>query len=78
MKASTPFSARQYDAHCRHCRGTVIAIRPGPALSALQLQTRDGIVSALVSSRQLERLHIRIGSRIEGLLRHGNLLLATH
>ncbi|MDH2432732.1 hypothetical protein QCD60_09150 [Pokkaliibacter sp. MBI-7] len=88
MKARHALSARhdvnyrydspRYDSHCHHCRGTVIEIRPGPALSALRLQTRDGIVTALVSSRQLQRLHIRVGSQVGGQLRHGNLLLATH
>lgn len=57
-------------------RGRIVAIHRGDDYSEIDIDTAQGIVSAVLSSRTLERQRLRVGDETLALFRASEVTLA--
>lgn len=57
-------------------RGTVISIRRGDVMSELEIETTAGVISAVITTSSVERLHLKVGDTTLALFKAADVLVA--
>ncbi len=57
-------------------KGNIVAIHRGDIVSEVEIETAAGIVNAVVTTRSIERLHLRLGDEAVALFKATEVLIA--
>lgn len=57
-------------------RGTISAINYGPVVSEVEVQTRAGLVTSVITTRSIEELQLDIGSSVLAFVKATEVAIA--
>jgi len=57
--------------------GRIVEIIEGPVVSEVAVETASGIVSSIVTTRSIKKLHLAVGQEVLAIFKATEVLLAT-